>query len=233
VQLETKWPLGLDLLWTAYQHVRAARILRFFADIIEGLPPTFEQRLLGISGIDTVDPRNIESVLTTKFTGEFPFYTNLMNLLINRWSQAFGLGDRPAVFYSLLGDDIFTQDGESWKHSRELLRPLFLSKRVDNFVEIQEHVEALISCIPDGMIVDFQPLFFRFTLHTTTNLLFGRSIHSLGGETAHAEAFAESFRIAQDFLAHRGRLGPFHWLLGGKSFRNANATVHRFVDGDI
>jgi cytochrome P450 len=146
---------------------------------------------------------------------------------------AFGLGDRRAVFYPLLGDGIFTQDGESWKHSRELLRPLFLSKRVDNFLEIQDHVEALVSCVPDGKVVDLQPLFFRFTLDMTTYLLFGRSIQSLGEQTAHAEAFAESFRIAQDYLAHRGRLGPFHWLLGGKSFRNANATVHRFIDGEI
>lgn len=52
--------------------------------------------------------------------------------------------------------------------------------RVDIFVEIQEHVEALISYISDGMIVDFQPLFFRFTLDTTTYLLFDRSIHSIG-----------------------------------------------------
>ena len=73
VQLETKWPFGLDLLWAAYKHAQAARILRFFVTVIEGLPPTFEQRLLGISGIDTVDPRNIESVLATQFTGGFPF----------------------------------------------------------------------------------------------------------------------------------------------------------------
>ncbi len=71
MQLESKWPLGLDLLWNAYQHARAARILRFFVEVIEGLPPTFEQRLLGISGIDTVDPRNLESVLATQFSGGF------------------------------------------------------------------------------------------------------------------------------------------------------------------
>ena len=76
VQLETKWPLGLDLLWAAYQHAQAARILRFFVELVERLPPTFEQRLLGTSGVDTVDPRNIESVLATQFTGGFPFCTN-------------------------------------------------------------------------------------------------------------------------------------------------------------
>lgn len=79
--LEAKWPLGLDLLWAAYQHARAARILHFFVEIIEELPPTFEQRLLGISGIDTVDPRNIESVLATQFTGGFALRKNSMDLL--------------------------------------------------------------------------------------------------------------------------------------------------------
>ena len=145
----------------------------------------------------------------------------------------FGLGDRPQVFGPLLGDGIFTQDGESWKHSRELLRPLFLSNRVDNFLQIQEHVENLISCIPRGEVVDFQPLFFRFTLDTTTYLLFGRSINSLGTQTPLSEAFAESFRVSQDFLARRGRIGPFCWLIGGKEFRHACATVHEFVDSTI
>jgi hypothetical protein len=82
VQLETKWPLGLDLLWAAYQHAQAARILRFFVKIVEGLPPTFEQKLLGISGIDTVDPRNIESVLATQFTGGLPFCKISFGLLM-------------------------------------------------------------------------------------------------------------------------------------------------------
>lgn len=147
--------------------------------------------------------------------------------------EAFGMGDRPKVWYPLIGPGIFTQDGEDWKHSRDLLRPLFLSKRVDNFFEVQESVEALIKCIPDGEVVDFQPLFFRFTLDTTTYLLFGRSIRSLADENEEAEAFGESFRISQDYLAHRGRLGPLHWMLNNKTFRDANATVHKWIDGEI
>ena len=82
VQLETKWPWGLDLLWAAYQHAQAARILRFFVEIVEGLPPTFEQRLLGTSGVDTVDPRNIESVLATQFTCRSPFCTYSLSPLM-------------------------------------------------------------------------------------------------------------------------------------------------------
>jgi cytochrome P450 len=143
------------------------------------------------------------------------------------------MGDRPDVWKPFIGPGIFTQDGEEWKHSRDLLRPLFLSKRVDNFLEVQESVEALIKCIPDGKVVDFQPLMFRFTLDTTTYLLFGRSIRSLAEENKQAEAFGEAFRISQEYLSHRGRLGPLHWMLNTKRFRNANAVVHKWIDGEI
>lgn len=145
----------------------------------------------------------------------------------------FGFGDRPPTFAPLLGDGIFTQQGRAWKHSREMLRPLFSTNRVNNFTQIQEHVERLISCIPENQVVDFQPLFFRLTLDTTTYLLFGRSINSLGTQSAQSEAFAESFRVAQYFLAQRGRLGSFYWVLGGKGFRDACAKVHEFIDGAI
>lgn len=49
------------------------RILRFFLTLIAPMPATFEQRLFGISGIDTLDPRNIEAVLSSQFNGTLPF----------------------------------------------------------------------------------------------------------------------------------------------------------------
>ena len=49
----------------------------------------------------------------------------------------FGLGVHFEVFGPFQGDGIFTQDGESWRHSREMLRPLFSSNCVDNFLQIQ------------------------------------------------------------------------------------------------
>jgi cytochrome P450 len=143
------------------------------------------------------------------------------------------MGDRPDIWRPLMGPGIFTQDGDDWKHSRDMLRPLFQSKRFDNFVEVQESAEALLDCIPDGKVIDFQSLFFRFTLDTTTYLLFGRSIRSLADNNEEAEAFGNSFRVSQNYLSHRGRLGPLHWLLNTKEFRDSNATVHRWIDREI
>lgn len=67
--LPYKWPLGLDLLWTAYHQAMEGHILRFFTTLTGTVPPTFEQKLLGVGGVDTFDPKNIEAVLGTQFTG--------------------------------------------------------------------------------------------------------------------------------------------------------------------
>lgn len=146
----------------------------------------------------------------------------------------FGLGVRRPTFFPLLGDGIFTQDGAAWKHSRDLLRPQFLSNRSQNFSEIQKHVEDLIQCVPnDGRPVDLQPLFFRFTLNTTMFLLFGRSEDSLKMENSNDDAdagFANDFNVAQDYLARRGRLGGLYWLISGSEFRRACKSVHSFLD---
>lgn len=72
VRLRTKWPLGLDLVWTVFQNAKAQTILQFFVQVVEHAAPTFEQNVLGASGINTVDPKNIESILATQFSGGVP-----------------------------------------------------------------------------------------------------------------------------------------------------------------
>ncbi|PVH78578.1 cytochrome P450 [Cadophora sp. DSE1049] len=153
--------------------------------LITPLLSTFEQTLLGVSGIDTIDP----------------IY-------------------RPAEWKPFIGPGVFTQEGDDWKHSRALLLPLFVSKRVGNFLEVQESVEALIKCIPEGKLVDFQPMMFSFTLDGTTYLLFGKAIRSLAGENKEAKAFGEAFRISQEYVSYRGRLG-------------GSIVVHKWIDKEI
>ena len=42
--------------------------------------------------------------------------------------------------------------------------------------------------------------------------------------------FANAFDEGQHYLAIRGRLGDFYWVLNGKKFRKACGFVHGFVD---
>ena len=147
----------------------------------------------------------------------------------------YGFGVRRAVFYPLLGDGIFTQEGLAWKHSRELLRKQFARTQYQNLDHFRDHVDNLLGCLPPlHGLVDLQPLFFNLTLDTTTALLLGRSVHSLKPEAdADIRAFQESFNTAQEGLAKRFRIAPWQALYNPPKFRGACATVHGFVDNYI
>lgn len=133
--------------------------------------------------------------------------------------------------FPFFGDGIFTQEGDAWKHSRELLRPQFVHKQYDDLQLFQDVVDNLISVLPKQGVVDLQPLFFRLTLDTTTAFLFGDSVDSLKTPKMAAESnFASAFNIAQDFVAKRMRLQDLYWLVGGKKFDAACKDVHWFAD---
>lgn len=141
------------------------------------------------------------------------------------------------MFSPLLGHGIFTQEGASWKHSRELLRKQFVRTQYQNLDRFREHVDNLLACLPSSNgVVDLQPLFFKFTLDTTTALLFGQSVFSLKAEAmenAGIRSFTEGFDMAQAGLAKRFRLAPFHYLYRPRAFTNACSSVHKFVDDYI
>lgn len=149
-------------------------------------------------------------------------------------NKDYGFGSRPAVFAPLLGRGIFTQEGAAWKHSRELLRKQFIRAQYQQLDQaFAEHVENLLMCIPSCGTVDLQPLFFNLTLDTSTSLLFGRSVYSLRAgvdQAAENKEFAQSFDVAQEGLAKRFRLAPFHFLYSPPAFRKACRNVHRFVE---
>ncbi|KAI0571343.1 N-alkane-inducible cytochrome P450 [Pyrenophora tritici-repentis] len=211
-----KWPQGLDLLLKAGQHARAQTILQFFLDVVESSGPTHEQQLLGSRGINTVEPRNIEEMLSIQF-------------------ENFSLGLRPKHFAPLMGSGIFTQDGAAWRHSRALLRSQFTSNRYQNFEEMKKSVESLIDQISPDSVVDLQTLFFRLTFDTTTFLLFGKTLSSLQSSDIAGEEseFAAAFNLGQDYLSHRGRLGDLYWLANTPEFWWACKTSHRFVNDAI
>jgi cytochrome P450 len=133
----------------------------------------------------------------------------------------------------LLGRGIFTQEGAEWKHSRDILRKQFIRAQYQNLDHFCEHVDNLVACIPTHGIIDLQPLFFNLTLDTATALLFGHSVYSLRSsidQDANNREFAEAFNIAQEGLAKRFRLAPFHSFYNPPSFRKACRRVHRFVE---
>jgi cytochrome P450 len=91
----------------------------------------------------------------------------------------------------------------------------------------------LIACLPSNGVFDLQLLFFSLTLDTTTALLFGKSVYNLRADTdqdADNKLFAESFNVAQEGLAKRFRIAPWHFLYNPSVSRKACANFHPFAE---
>ncbi|EPS27712.1 hypothetical protein PDE_02656 [Penicillium oxalicum 114-2] len=182
---------------------------------------TFESRMLNRQPVFTIEPRNVQTVLALKFKDfELGYYRN-------------------KAIRPLLGYGIFATDGSKWEHSRALIRPNFNRSQVHDINVYETHVKALIDQIPrDQSTVDLQDLFFRMTLDSATEFLFGESVNSLKDtSTASASSFADDFNTAQNGLVRRNRLGPLMGLYRNRDFSksivNARAYVDRFVQKGI
>lgn len=128
----------------------------------------------------------------------------------------------------LLGEGIFTQDELPWKHSRELLRRQFARIQRQDCKSFDAHVKDLISRMrsASGMI-DLQPYFFRFTLATTTALLFGGSVSAFLREET--DSFEKAFDYASSVSALRLRLADWEWMWKPAKFSAACAVVKQYA----
>ena len=138
------------------------------------------------------------------------------------------MGSRRGALLPFIGDGIFTQDEQAWKHSRELLRRPFLKNHYQDLKGFGEHVDSLIAGLSTfSGVVDLQPFFFRFTLATTTALIFGQSVDGL--EEAQ-QSFAQDFDYASGISSLRTRLQDFHWAYSPSRYRAACRGIKEFAN---
>lgn len=220
---------------------------------------TFESATVSIDPIIfTNEPENIKAMLSTDF-------------------ESFDLGDRRRRLVGpLLGPGIFSNDGPAWRHSRvsgealtetgkrpgsvkadglqAMLRPHFTKMQISDLSTFESHLQHLLTALPpvdqySGLVeVDLQPLFFRMTLDSASEVLLGpdMSFNSQSdppGSTS--QRFLEAFDYAQIKITgvrsvlDRGWTKPFglmYKLLKGSKKDNteeAYDTVHSIMDDMI
>lgn len=78
-------------------------------------------------------------------------------------------------------------------------------------------------------VVDLQVLFFRLTLDSATEFLFGESVDSQLGSGGD-DGFAYAFDRSQYVLSLGTRLGSNYWVVHTPEFHRLVKTVHNFVD---
>ncbi|KAF2204790.1 cytochrome P450 [Delitschia confertaspora ATCC 74209] len=178
---------------------------------------TYGSRIFGESFVVTAEPENIKTVLSTKF-------------------KDFTLGVREHYFKSLLGHGIFNSDGEKWANSRHLLRPNFAKDQLADLEAFERHMKLMLKAIPkDGSTVDLQELFFRLTIDSATEFLFGHSTNSLkymdvDDENNEDTIFAKAFNEAQHEIVQNVRLGGLSFFRSQKRAKHVNRICHEYVD---
>ena len=195
---------------------RKHRLMDLIQDRYNRLGYTIRTKVMFTYVYHTAEPENIKTILATNF---------------NEWN----LPDiRKRTLIPLLGRGIFTTDGAAWQHSRGLLRPNFASVQVRNLDMFESHIQHLLKAIPrDGSTIDLQDLFFRYTIDSATEFLFGESVNYLapGASVEFGASFAEAFARAQARVAEASRTLGLSDLLGGRAqFRKDTKFIHDFVD---
>jgi cytochrome P450 len=110
-----------------------------------------------------------------------------------------------------------------------MLRPNFVRSQVGDTVTFEKHISHLIAAIPKNKTVDLSELFFRLTIDSATEFLFGESTESLTKDSA--DGFADAFNNGQDFIANNARWGKWARLFPtNKRFEADRKFVHDFVD---
>ncbi|KAK5265689.1 hypothetical protein LTR99_008827 [Exophiala xenobiotica] len=227
---KAKLPLGIDLVWDIIKADRDQVVPAFFFDIYKGQGvPTWRQNILGTQQYMTTDPKNIQAILATQFND-------------------FEIGEqRRGNFFPMFGNGIFTTDGKAWEHSRTLLRPQFARQQVSDLNLEEVHVQDMFQHLStkDGWtnIVDLGTLFFRLTLDSATEFLFGQSVNSqlaaLPGYSSEKvkqagnldwTSFGRAFDAGTMTVGARGRLAELYWVYSPKHFHENIKLVHQFAD---
>lgn len=210
---------SLPLLYHLVQAKREGRLLEFAQAIYEDVKAmTFVVKIATVPLVITRDPENMKAVLATQFSD-------------------FALGTRHAHFKPLLGDGIFTLDGNGWKQSRSMLRPQFSREQVAHVQSLEPHMQRLAKHIrlAKGETINIQDLFFKLTMDTATEFLFGDSVFTLKdsaiGEPpeedfAGRRNFALSFNVAQAYLGTRAYLQMFYFVVNNSDFHKQCHLVH-------
>ncbi|KAJ5171507.1 Cytochrome P450 E-class CYP52 [Penicillium coprophilum] len=224
----SKDPFGIDNLKQSLVADKAKLVPELAVkrvDVISGQEnryvTTFLIRNLGQVHITTIDPKNIQAILATQF-------------------KDFELGPvRQITMHPLLGTGIFTADGEEWSRSRNLLRPQFTREQISQLELEEKHVQNAMQALPVAAngwtaTTDIQSIFFRLTIDSATEFLFGESVESqlgaLKGLDRPEDNFATYFDKSQWVCAQRVRFEKLPFLVENKETRFSDKQVHSFVD---
>ncbi|WMV11375.1 hypothetical protein MTR67_004760 [Solanum verrucosum] len=141
--------------------------------------------------IFTSDPANVEYILKTNFEnygkGGYNYY----------------------ILKDLLGDGIFTVDGDKWREQRKLSSHDFSTRVLRDFSSVvfrknaAKFAHILTEAVESNKIVDIQDLFMKASLDSIFRVAFGVELDSMCGSNEQGKKFSDAFDDASALILRR------------------------------
>nr|DAD40170.1 TPA_asm: hypothetical protein HUJ06_014493 [Nelumbo nucifera] len=156
--------------------------------------------LAGMDMVWTCDPANVHYIMSTHFSN-FPKGPEFKNI------------------FDVLGDGIFNSDSDLWKTQRKVAHGLISRRRFCRFLErtsrknVEEGLIPVLDHISEqGMIVDLQDVFQRFTFDSTCTLISGIDPGCLSVEFPDV-AFSKALDDVEEAIFFRHIVPKSYWKL--------------------
>ncbi|KAI3458241.1 hypothetical protein Pfo_014904 [Paulownia fortunei] len=149
-------------------------------------------RILYLDNIEiyTSDPANVEYFLKTNFAN-------------------FGKGSfHHDILEGLLGDGIFTVDGERWRHQRKMSSYEFSTRNLKEFssgvfkTNAAKLAHIVSAAVTSNQIVEIQDLFMKSALDSVFKVVLGVDLDSMRG-TNEGSQFSKAFDEASEMTCYR------------------------------
>ncbi|OIW21661.1 hypothetical protein TanjilG_07281 [Lupinus angustifolius] len=141
--------------------------------------------------IYTADPMNVEYILKTKFENYGKGSYNYENLK------------------DLLGDGIFTVDGEKWREQRKISSHEFSTKMLRDFSTsiFRKNAAKVANIVSEAATsnkqLEIQDLFMKSTLDSIFQVAFGTELDSMCGSNEEGNKFADAFDTSSALTLYR------------------------------
>lgn len=176
---------------------------------------TFTTNNLGSDTVYTTEPENIRTVTTRDFA-------------------KFGKSGWVVEAAKHIGNGVLMNEGEAWKHSRTMLKPMFSRSALDEPAMLEPHVQSLVGEMrrlgqKGRGVFDFHELASMFTLDVVTEFLFGKSTECLKNpEQVDGKDGVKFLSLVKGFEGPSGQfiaVGPLAWFGLMSSYKRLIAMV--------
>ncbi len=135
--------------------------------------------------------------------------------------------------FPVIGNGLFSNDGDFWKRQRRLVQPAFHTKRIGAYAQVMvEHAQALMQRWQDGQTYDMAHEMPHLTMGIVSKTLFDADVSDESSE------ISEMVTIALQTVNHRldRLINPPEWLPTPenrrlhRAVRRLDQMIQRFID---